>query len=458
MGSRSESAANFDPREPLAPVAVWGPVKRLALALALPVLASSATAAASEPIPASSSVEEFSHQGLVEVGPAGATITFTRELHNPGGFPAKVDLPIALPCEASLDAIELELPTDSGEALRVPARIVDAHEARDLWSDFYSSPEAHGEALEAALLDPDTALLVTRDHYDCQADLRLFPLPSFSSRTVHYRVFVPATYDEGAYHIELPTFADHGLPARLSLASHDRAYNLDIDGVAAAPAQPLDGAISHELVLRAQDPGLARALSADFDLDAMLAATPAAQRYLETKTDDERERASDQPLEHLVRATFEAPAELAQLPPVRRVVVVLDRSRSLEQYQREALLDTARAYLRTLEAQTEAEPGRARPKVEILTFAREVEPVYHDLVPLRWASEDLARLPLDDANGSNLDAALAHARKLLDRPSPEPGADWVLVFSDLRVREAFDHVGFRSKPFAKEDTCDNEEP
>jgi hypothetical protein len=375
-------------------------------------------AEAQHPIPATTKVEEQLHTVEVELERSGATLQFTRSIFNPGMFHARVDLPVTLPCDTILDGLEVEELGPDGSPRWRPAELIDPEIGSQRFEAHYAGPD---DLTIKPALDSDTAVLMSRDTWGCDAELSIYPIPPLARRTVRYRVFVPGRYDHGRTTIDLPSFDDYGLIPTLELAPFsDRSVVVTVDGSELDGGAQLSGARSHAIELEPRDTGLGRVRAVDLDVEALIAASPAAQAKLSPD-------AGAHP--RVLEIDFEAPAELAKLPPVRRAVIVLDASRSLSASEREQLQRFGAAYF-------EALPADAR--VEVVLFDRKVRRVYHEFVPAAWGAVDLPKLDIADGNGSELGKAVAYARELLAEPSAVEGADWILVLSDLALRSDFD--------------------
>lgn len=386
-------------------------------------------AGANEAIPSSVPIEERVHEIELDLSPEGATLTVTRSLFNPGPLQAQVELPIPLPCSAALDHVEVHSRDAGGALIWRPAELLSASEASGRWRTWMDGPRDGSKTF----MDANTAVHMSRAEWDCEATLEIYPIPPMRSRTVSYRVFVPSRYDQGRYAIELPVLSAYGRAATLELdaaqfdAQAHPGFTLSVDGQPLRPSgASLDAAQAHLIEFRPRDRGRGHASAADLDLSALVAGSPAALAALGPDQDVAQ-------LPRVLMTDFEAPSELAQLPPVRRVVVVLDASRSVDARAREQLVTLAGAYLEQLSQDDASSSARA----EVLLFDRKIRRVYHDFVPARWAGEDLPKLDVADANGSELGAAIELARGLLEHPSEAEGADWIIVLSDLYLRHDF---------------------
>src|SRR5690606_12209459 len=101
---------------------------------------------------------------------AGATLTVTRTLSNTGPLHAQVDLPMPLPCEALLDQVEIE--TARGWE---PAELIEPQAGEERLNAYLGvGGRAKGTKLAH---DSDTAILVSRDSWDCDAQVQIYPVP-----------------------------------------------------------------------------------------------------------------------------------------------------------------------------------------------------------------------------------------------------------------------------------------
>jgi hypothetical protein len=412
----------------------WAPVPRHAAALPLiwlTIFVSWSTwprsAGAGNPIPSSLPlpIEEQLHEIELDASPEGATLVVTRSLFNPGPLPAQVELPIPLPCAAAIDQVEVQARDAGGALVWRPAELLGADEAASRWDAWVEGPLAGSKIV----MDADTAVHMSRSEWGCEATLEVYPIPPMRSRTVSYRVFVPSVYDQGVHTIELPALSTYGRATSIEIdpASSDPEYELRVDGQPLpTTGSSLDTDREHLLEFTARDGGRGHVSAVDLDLSALVAAAPAALAALPVELPVAE-------LPHVLLSNFEAPIELAQLPPVRRVVVVVDASRSVDDQARRQLVTLAGAYLEQL-----APVGTSAPvQAEVLLFDRQVRRVYHDFVPASWVGQDLPKLEIADGNGSELELAIESARGLLERPTSADGADWIIVLSDLYLRHDF---------------------
>jgi hypothetical protein len=388
------------------------------IALLLAMLAPMRVKAGSAEVPGTGVVVELDHAIELSIAPEGATLHVTRTLFNAGLTHAQVELPIPLPCSVTLDQVAIEERDEQDLVRWRAAELLDPNDAAQRWSTWLEGP-AEGVPV---VLDADAALHMQRNDHACSAQLSIYPIPPVHTRAVSYRVFVPSRYVDGHHQIELPSFDAYGETATLEVAAwRDPEFRVELDGAEHAETDAtLIGDQTHTISLWRRDAGLGLVRAVDLDLAGLIASTPAATAKLEP----------DETPGRLLSAAFEAPRELATLPPVRRVVVLLDSSRSLSEWDRQRLQQLGARYLELL-------GERSRVRVEIMLFDRELRRVYYDFVPAAWAAEDLRDLDIEVRNGSELGSAITGARELIEEPSANEGADWILVLSDLYLRSSF---------------------
>jgi hypothetical protein len=369
-------------------------------------------------VPGTGTVIELDHAIELSLAPEGATLHVKRSLFNAGPVHAQVELPIPLPCTVTLDQVAIEEQDEQGSPRWRAAELLDPDDASQRWSTWLDGP---GEDVPT-VIDADAALHLERNDYNCTAQLSIYPIPPLRTRSVSYRVFVPSRYDEGHHEIELPSFAAYGEIASLTVAPWtDPGFHVELDDAALGDTKvAVMGDQAHSFSLWRRDAGQGLMRAVDLDLAGLIASTPTATAQLEP----------DETHGRLLAATFEAPRELASLPPVRRVVVLLDTSHSLDPWERKHLQQLGAGYLQLLAETTQAQ-------VEIVLFDRELRRVYYDFVPAAWAAEDLLDLDVVLGNGSELGEATAVARELIASPIATTGADWIIVLSDLHLRSSF---------------------
>ncbi|MFV8753586.1 hypothetical protein ACNOYE_23785 [Nannocystaceae bacterium ST9] len=349
------------------------------------------------------SLSERAYSIEVVPGPETTTLEVTRTFFNPTFDPQQLGLRIDMPCEGILDRLELRGPDDAqGRPTWVSGKLGDPTRASERFDEVrFGEP---GDAIEA-----DTIAVLARSSA-CSAELDLFPVPPLRERSVRYRIQVPSQYGEGRYQTALPIFQLEFKGASLHVGDPSLAgFELAIDGKPAGDDRQLSGRSPHTLTLTPIDDRHARVSLAAIDLHEL--------------------DASREPMS-LVAAELDVPLAIVDLPPVRRVVVVVDGSYSFS--DRASSQALAAAYLDALAL---AQPDA---RVEILHFDREVRPVFGEFVEPTQARARMLE-PVVGRNGSEPGLALDHARALLSeaRAEGEVGVDWLLLVSDLELRDGF---------------------
>ena len=352
------------------------------------------------------SVTERAHRIEVVPGSELTTLEVTRTFLNPTFDPQSISLTISLPCDAIVDHFELRGPDDArGRATWVPGKLIDPSLADDRFSDFRFDSE--GDTVEA-----DTLAVLARDS-GCSADLDLFPVPAMRERSVRYRVQLPSAYSEGRYTTTLPIFALDLKGAQLDIRDPAQAgFELRVDDKPISSQREFSGSTPHTLTLAPTDASQARVSLAALDL---------------------RELGVHGSTRSVLAAELDLPLHLVDLPPVRRVVVVVDASHSFGSSQREPMLELAAAYLDALAL---AQPNAG---VEVLAFDRAPRRTHGEFIDPARASEQLREATFETHNGSEPGLALTAARELLTaaRQPGEAGVDWILLIGDLELRESY---------------------
>jgi hypothetical protein len=266
----------------------------------------------------------------------------------------------------------------------------------------------------------DPALLSWRDPGHLL--LQVFPVPPAEQKTIEYTLTAPTEYEGGRHRLVLPRLGAAGLAPRVVVRSGS-GDDLFVDGRPFPSGGALDWAwVEGERIARVETDESDRE-----EVSVELALAPRHPAVLDGRL-AMKEAGQGRTL---VRYRVEAARRLSALPRRAQVVVVLDASRSRTDEQRSAALTAARAYLERFE---DAE-------VQVLTFARQTEARFPRFLPVAEARAQIGALPVNPANGSNFDGALALADRLLAaRP---PGARRVLLLTDLLTREALTPAGQR---------------
>lgn len=244
----------------------------------------------------------------------------------------------------------------------------------------------------------DPALLSWRSAE--QLALQVFPCPPQQAKSVEYTMVLPTQYEHGRYHVTLPEMGTEGLTAKVAVTGASARDQVFVDGLPVGRGTVVTMDAEHAFALgRAAAP----------TLDGGLAVVSLGD---------------DRALFHY---DIEASRSLSQVPRHADVVVLLDRSRSVDEEDREAEVVLARSYLSHFEA-----PGLDA-RAAVVPFDRKPEDLLGGLAPVGEAVALLEHVTLAGRNGSNVDAALGHARALLDGGRPGR-ARRIVLLTDRRTR------------------------
>jgi hypothetical protein len=223
-----------------------------------------------------------------------------------------------------------------------------------------------------------------------------------------YKITVPiGEREQGRASYVLEGFGNPDGMTHLRLA--DGLTGLEVDGVRSPDgAAAIESAAGH--VVRFDVP-VKQTIAGDIAVlpatDAPSSATPGAQNAV-------------------VDAWFDTADQLGAVPEDARVVVVLDGSKSIEPADRDGMLGAARAYVSHFEAH--------HGEVAIVTFDRRASA--SAFMGAKDAGDAISALVTRaPANGSNVDAGLAEAGRLL---ASVAGPKRVVVFSDLETADRID--------------------
>jgi hypothetical protein len=223
----------------------------------------------------------------------------------------------------------------------------------------------------------DPALLSWRSQ--TQLALQVFPVAPGTDKTVEYELVMPARWEDGRWHVALPSLGTEALPAELILSPDEQLDQLFVDGEVVARG--------HHVVL-------------DHDIEVALAPRDPARVSLSLAS-------VETGAQHLAHWNITLAPKLSELPKQARIVVVLDQSRSLEPDEIAATRSLAAAYLSHFAS---SELGA---EVALLGFDREVHALTPGFVSAREAASTLASAPIVRRNGSEIGLALAQADALL---------------------------------------------
>ncbi len=243
----------------------------------------------------------------------------------------------------------------------------------------------------------DPALLSWRSSQELA--LQVFPCPPQQGKSVEYTFVVPTSYEGGRHHLTLPQLGTATLPAEISVRGASNRDQIFIDGTPVGRGTMTTMTSEHAFSLgRSEAPAL----------DGGLAVVPFADGRLLFHYDI-------------------AAATLSRVPAHADVVVLLDRSRSLDDEDRTAEVAMAHAYLGHFE------DPELDARAAIVAFDRRPEDLLGGLVPVREAAALLENMTLQGRNGSHVDAALAHAETMLASASADRTRRIVLL-TDRQMR------------------------
>jgi len=334
-------------------------------------------------------LEERQHRVELTIGPGHATLVVQRTVENLGRRHDQADWQIFLPPTAVATLLRTRGVVDGaprwfvGELMEAEAAAAKYHELTGIGGYYPKDP----------------ALLSWRSQGHLA--LQVFPVPPGERKTVSYTLEMPTAYHDGRHELTVPQFGMLASPARVVIRPLAKQDRLLVNGqpfpVGGRLATDGEGAVIS--LVPAWAPTVGGALGA-------------------TKFGDGRA---------LVSYRVDAAPRLGHVPRDAQVVVILDASRSLAQDLCDAGVNAAASFLRHFEGAS----------VEVLTVDRQVRRRYGRLVPVGRALGDLTTMAVQRRNGSNIDLALAQADQLL-AAAPTGHARRVVLFSDLRTREALD--------------------
>lgn len=241
----------------------------------------------------------------------------------------------------------------------------------------------------------DPALLSWRDQGFLA--LQVFPVAPNTEKTIEYTLSMPATWEDGRWHLFLPELGTDALPAELQLSPADQLDQLFVDG---------------EVVARGHH------LTLDHEIEIELAPRDPSPVSLELASVDTGER-------HLAAWRLTLAPQISQLPTHAHVVVALDLSRSIDAGNLDAQRLAAQTYLEHL-----VDPALAT-QVALLGFDREVHSLSPGFVTAREAIALLSSATLPQRNGSEVGLALAKADELLS--ATKRGPRRILLMTDFET-------------------------
>lgn len=227
--------------------------------------------------------------------------------------------------------------------------------------------------------------------------LQVFPCPPGEEKRVEYTLEVPTHYSEGKHQLLLEPMGTELLLGQLSIASAERGDRVFVDG------RELKRGARVSFV-RGQPLSLSLVPSQRSFVEGTLAVRAAAdQRYLR-------------------RIDVYAAPKLSEVPKRADLIVILDGSRSVSEPMRLGSIAAAQAYLSHW---TDAE-------AQVLVFDRKVHAPLAGFRSAEQAAIDLQALGIQAQNGSDVEAALLEADRLLAL-RPEGPARRIVLFTDART-------------------------
>jgi hypothetical protein len=240
----------------------------------------------------------------------------------------------------------------------------------------------------------DPALLSWRSQDSLS--LQVFPCAPRADKTVEYTLVLPTTYRDGAHHLSLPALGTEALRAEIHASAGEPGARLLVGGA------PAPRAIRPE-----------RDVELDF---ALVAANPPL-------LDGELTRTEFAPGRVLTHFAARLSPRLSEVPRGAYIALVVDASLSTDSGFVESAKVALDAYLSHF--------GDAR--VELLLFDRKISRPFGRFVPVAEARRQLATLPVQRRNGSDVDRALAEADRLLTL-APASRARRIVLLTDGLTR------------------------
>lgn len=356
----------------------------MSLAPATLALLFAAPASADDVQPTRYELVQREWKGTATIDRGSARIVFERTVHNDGPKSDQATFWLSLPPGAA--------------ATRLRTASVDAKGTRTWFEGELMEAEAAAKKYReltgiGGYYPKDPALLSWR-HLGLLA-LQVFPVPARGDKTVEYTLELPLHYERGAYRVTLPAVdtAQGGLAPTIRFAPAHAEDKLTVNGVPASG--PVVGSRELEIAL---EPSSEPRVTGAFASIAV---------------------AKDK---HVVHASIAAAPRLSEAPRGAHVVVLFDASRSMR--GTDAGIAAVRAYLSHMKDAT----------VDFVTFDRKIHEPIGRRLPVKEAIASLQGYAPTLENGSAVDAALAHADRVL-AASPAPVRRALLV-TDTLTRQA----------------------
>lgn len=347
----------------------------------------------------------------VTMGRGHATVRVRRNVYNHGEDPEVIEL-LPMPWDTALTGLRAR---PAGGGGWFSAGLMDADDAAHLYARL--SGRAGGRAgatrpttqgLEEFQIngwgdDPVLAVWADPD----EVSLQLFPIAPSHHQQIEYTLTSALTWNQGEWTLrfEDPALASCDAAALSVVKEHAK------DQVRLDDAEVPRGGRS--------------SVDREFELTLMPAGAPTVSSVLERV-----------PLEggEVVRWRAGVASALGPLPASLDVVVLIDTSRSMGDRGLNRARRAAEGYLAALSPKT---------LTHVATFDRKVHPITVGPGQVSHAREALRATGFDSRNGSDVEAALAHARDWLDRHGRDDVERRILLVTDLRTAEATTHATAR---------------
>lgn len=224
--------------------------------------------------------------------------------------------------------------------------------------------------------------------------LQVFPCPPGQEKRVEYTLQIPTEYSEGEHRLVLEPLGTASVLAELNVRPVERGDRVFVNGSEVQPGARVK-------FVRNQQLSLALVPAQRELVDGALAMRATAEKR------------------YLRRVDLYAAPRLSKAPKHADLVVLIDGSRSIAEHLREGAIAAARAYLSHW---TDA-------KVQVLVFDRTVHAPLGGFASPTRAALELEALNIFPKNGSEVEAALLEADRLL-AARPATRARRIVLFTD----------------------------
>ena len=325
---------------------------------------------------------ETKHRIALTLGRGHATLVVERTLFNGGPRHDEATFWIDVPEGAVATGLKT-LGQEHGKPKWFAGELMEAEEAAAKYRELTGI---------GGYYPKDPALLSWR-HQGLLA-LQVFPCPPGETKKVEYTLELPTSYSEGKHQLHLQPMGTESLLAQLTVRPAERGDRVFVDGREVKPGAEVKFVRSESLTL-ALLPS-----QRDF-VEGTLAVQPTSERR------------------YLRRVDLYAAPKLSEAPKKADLVVLLDGSRSVSEAMRLGSIAAAQAYLSHWK---DAE-------VQVLVFDRKVHAPLGGFAKTDQAALDLEAFTLLPHNGSDVEAALLEADRLL-AARPKGRARRIVLLSD----------------------------